>query len=204
MTDLVVYAVDPAVYDAQPFLRWDTNELMSMADFTGKTVIDVGAGTGRLTLPVAEKASTVFAVEPVANLRAYLKKKAHARGLENIYPVDGLITEIPFPEGTADVTMGGHVFGDNLNAEYTELLRVTKVGGKIILCPGNADTDNETHAFLIARGYEWSRFEEPHEGWKRKYWRRVEKKRVLLIYASDRRALLLVRLIRHLFMIAAS
>jgi SAM-dependent methyltransferase len=173
MTDLVVYAVDPAVYDAQPFLGWDTDELLSVTDFTGKTVIDVGAGTGRLGLAVAGQARTVFAVEPVANLRAYLKKKARAMGLHNVYAVDGLITEIPFPEQTADVTMGGHVFGDDRDAEYQELVRVTKVGGLIILCPGNNDQDNETHDFLVARGFEWSRFEEPRDGWKRKYWRRV-------------------------------
>ena len=173
MTDLVVYAVDPSVYDAQPFLGWDTNELMSLTDFAGKTVIDVGAGTGRLALAVAEKASTVFAVEPVANLRAYLTKKARAKGLQNVYPVDGLITDIPFPEQTADVTMGGHVFGDDLDAEFRELVRVTKVGGMIVLCPGNNDQDNETHDFLVTRGFGWSRFEEPRDGWKRKYWRKV-------------------------------
>jgi ubiquinone/menaquinone biosynthesis C-methylase UbiE len=173
MTDLVVYAVDPAVYDAQPFLGWDTNELMSLVDFSGKTVIDVGAGTGRLALAVAGKATTVFAVEPVANLRAYLKKQARAKGLQNVYAVDGLITDIPFPEETADVTMAGHVFGDDLDAEYQELVRVTRVGGMIILCPGNNDTDNDAHGFLVARGFEWSRLEEPRDGWKRKYWRRV-------------------------------
>jgi len=173
MTDLVVYAVDPGVYDAQPFLGWETNELLSLTDFADKTVIDVGAGTGRLALAVADQARTVFAVEPVANLRAYLKKKARAQGLRNVYAVDGLITEIPFPEQTADVTMGGHVFGDDRDAEYQELVRVTKVGGMIILCPGNSDQDNEAHDLLVARGFEWSRFEEPRDGWKRKYWKRV-------------------------------
>jgi 2-polyprenyl-3-methyl-5-hydroxy-6-metoxy-1,4-benzoquinol methylase len=100
MTDLIVYVVDPAVYDAQPFLGWDTGELLSLADFSGKTVIDVGAGTGRLTLPVAETALAVYAVEPVENLRRYIKEKARARGLQNVYPVDGLLMEIPFHDGT--------------------------------------------------------------------------------------------------------
>jgi ubiquinone/menaquinone biosynthesis C-methylase UbiE len=144
-----------------------------MLDFTGATVIDVGAGTWRLSLLVAAQAKTVFAVEPVANLRAYLKQKAQAKGFRNVYPVDGLITSLPFPEQFADVTMGGHVFGEDLEAEYQELLRVTKVGGMIILCPGNNDTDNDAHRFLVDQGFNWSRFEEPQDGWKRKYWRRV-------------------------------
>lgn len=175
MTDLMIYAVDPAVYDAQPFLDWDPNELLCLADFTGKTVIDIGAGTGKLTLLAAERANVVFAVEPVANLRNYLKQKAKSRDLRNVYPVDGLITDIPFPPEFADITMAGHVFGEYLEREYQELQRVTKPGGMVILCPGNNDLDNATHKYLISHGFEWSRFEEPRDGMKRKYWKVVNR-----------------------------
>jgi SAM-dependent methyltransferase len=171
MTDLMIYAVDPSVYDAQPFLNWDPNELLSLADFTGKTVIDIGAGTGKLTLLAAERANVVFAVEPVTNLRHYLRRKAKSRNLNNIYPVDGLITDIPFPPAFADITMAGHVFGEVLETEYQELQRVTKSGGRIILCPGNNDLDNDAHKFLVSHRFEWSRFEEPRDGMKRKYWK---------------------------------
>jgi SAM-dependent methyltransferase len=173
MTDLLIYAVAPSVYDAQPFLNWDSDELLSLADFTGKTVIDVGAGTGKLTLLVAEQAEAVFAVDPVANLRNYLKQKARARNLQNVYPVDGLITDIPFPPQFADITMAGHVFGEYLEREYEEMRRVTKSGGMIILCPGNNDLDNETHQFLVSHGFAWSRFEQPRDGMKRKYWKEL-------------------------------
>ena len=171
MEDLLVYALDPAVYDVQPFLQWDSAELTGLVDFNGKTVIDVGAGTGRLALAVAGQASAVFAVEPVANLRKYLKEQARTCGLNNVFPSDGLITEIPFPDHFADVTMGGHVFGDTLEAEYSELARVTKPGGVIILCPGNNDVDNEVHRFLVERGFEWTVFIEPPADRKRKYWK---------------------------------
>jgi ubiquinone/menaquinone biosynthesis C-methylase UbiE len=116
-------------------------------------------------------ADTVFAIEPVNNLRSYLKHKAFKKGFNNIYPVDGLITDIPFPDNYADITMGGHVFGDSPDLENKELIRVTKLGGMIILCPGNSDKDNEVHDFLISKGFQWSRFEEPRDGWKRKYWK---------------------------------
>lgn len=174
MNDLVVYALDPPVYDCQPFLGWDSRELLSLADFNGKTVIDVGAGTGRLALTVAPQARAVFAVEPVENLRRHLKAKATALGLRNVFPADGLITDIPFPDQFADICLAGHVFGENPQAEYLELARVTRPGGMLILCPGNTDRDNDTHVFLTARGFLWSRFEEPHDGWKRKYWLKLE------------------------------
>lgn len=170
--DLLVYVHDPALYDAQPFLDWDSNELLSLVDFEGKTVIDIGAGTGRLTF-LAANAYAVFPVEPVENLRRYIRQKAHERNLHNIFPVDGLITRIPFPDGFADVTMGGHVFGDDPERESAELQRVTRPGGMIILCPGSGDRDDDVHQFLVRAGYDWSRFEEPRDGWKRKYWKKV-------------------------------
>jgi len=171
INDLLVYVIDPTIYDSQPFLGWDSNELTSLVDFRGKTVLDIGAGTGRLTFVAAEKAEMVFAIEPVANLRYYLKEKAREKGLANIYPVDGLITQIPFPNNFADVSIGGHVFGENPEEEYREMARVTRDGGEIILCPGNNDLDNTTHHFLVSAGFRWSRFEEPGAGMKRKYWK---------------------------------
>jgi SAM-dependent methyltransferase len=171
INDLVVYAIDPAIYDAQPFLNWDSDELTSLVDFTGKTVIDVGAGTGRLALIAAPTAHAVFAVEPVGNLRHYLKEKARQQGFHNVFPVDGLITDIPFPDEFADICMGGHVFGDQPEAEYAEMARVTRNGGLIILCPGNNDKDEGWHQFLVEQGFQWYRFEEPGDGVKRKYWK---------------------------------
>ncbi len=171
--DLLVYALDPSVYDAQPFLGWDSEELLALVDLAGRTVLDVGSGTGRLALVAAEAgAKHVFAVEPVANLRRYLLQKARARGLANVHPADGIITDIPFPDGHADVTLAGHVFGDDPPAELRELSRVTRGDGMVILCPGNNDVDNDAHAFLVEQGFSWSRFEEPSDGTKRKYWRR--------------------------------
>jgi hypothetical protein len=173
LKDLLVYALDPAIYDRLPFLGWDSAELTGLVDFSGKTVIDVGAGTGRQTFVAAEKAAAVFPVEPVGNLRRYIREKARRLGCANVFPVDGLITAIPFPAGFADVTMSGHVYGDAPEAELAELERVTKPGGMVILIPGNNDVDNAAHRCLVAHAYDWSRFEEPGDGVKRKYWKRL-------------------------------
>lgn len=173
INDWLVYVIAPQMYDYQPFLKWDDQELTSLVDFVGKIVLDIGSGTGRLAFLAAQNAFAVYPVEPVANLRLYIKAKANDLGLNNIYPVDGLITDIPFHDNFADITLGGHVFGDNSEEERRELERVTKLGGMVILCPGNNDKDNLAHKVLTTNGYSWSRFEEPEDGWKREYWKTI-------------------------------
>lgn len=171
--DFLVYALEPEIYASQPFLGWDSAELTDLVDFAGKTVIDVGAGTGRQTFVAAPAAAAVFAVEPVENLRHYLRKESDRRGLGNVYPVDGLITEIPFPDDFADVVMGGHVFGDDPEAELAELERVARPGAMIILIPGSADRDTTEHRALVSAGFAWARFDQPGDGLKRKYWKEM-------------------------------
>lgn len=174
INDLLVYVLDPAIYDRLPFLGWDSEELSGLVDFQDALVVDVGAGTGRLTFVAAQQgAHAVFAVEPVENLRRYVKEKARGKNCPNVFPADGLITEIPFPDQFFDVCMAGHVFGEDPEREHTEMVRVTKKGGMVILCPGNNDKDEGWHDFLVEKGFAWGRFVEPTDGWKRKYWKHV-------------------------------
>jgi SAM-dependent methyltransferase len=140
INDLVVYVVDPSIYDAQPFLNWGPDELRQRVDFTGKTVIDIGSGTGKLAFIAAESATVVYAIEPVGNLRCYIKQKACSPNFTNVFPMDGLITDLPLPAGFADITMGGHVFGDHPELEYNEMKRTTIPGGMLILCPGSSQS----------------------------------------------------------------
>ena len=174
INDWLVYVVDPEIYDRQPFLNWDTRELTELVDFSDKVIADIGAGTGRLALAVAPFARYVFAIEPIGNLRSYLKEKAQQAGSRNVYVSDGLATEIPFPNEYFDITMGGHVFGDAPVVEIRELERVTRFGGHVILCPGNPDVDNAAHQVLVERQYNWACFEEPKSGMVRKYWKELK------------------------------
>ncbi|MDW7755335.1 MAG: class I SAM-dependent methyltransferase [Brevefilum sp.] len=176
MHDWLIYVLDPAKYDELAFLGWDDRSLLEMADFEDKIVLDIGSGTGRLAFTVAPLARTVYAVEPVANLRRYLYEKREQLGAENLYPLDGSITQIPLADDFADILMAGHVFGDDFEAEYAEMTRVVRNGGMILLHPGtNAKGDDPAHNFLIEKGFDFDIFEEPVDGLKRKYWKTIHK-----------------------------
>ena len=174
--DWLIYILDPHSYDKLKFLDWDDGSLLSMADFTNKVVLDIGSGTGRLAFTVAPQARVVYAVEPVANLRRFIRDKCTRMGLDNVYPIDGTLMQIPFEEGFADILMAGHVFGEDFEAEYHEMRRVVRDSGQILLHPGtNAGREDDAHRFLIAQGFDFDTFEEPTDGLKRKYWQTVHK-----------------------------
>jgi len=171
INDWIVYLVDPEIYAGLKFMSWDPKALSSITDFSGKRVIDVGSGTGKQAFIAAELAQAVYCVEPVTRLRQYLISKAESLGLRNVFVTDGLITQIPFEDGFSDITMGGHVFGDEMEKEYTEMNRVTRPGGMIVFCPGSNSQEGPIHDFLKDAGFHWDEFEEPGEGIKRKYWK---------------------------------
>ena len=64
-----------------------------LADLVGldrsSTVIDIGCGTGQLTIPLAERAGTVIAVDPLAEMLEAGRARAMAQGLTNIRWLQG-------------------------------------------------------------------------------------------------------------------
>ncbi|MDR1001432.1 MAG: class I SAM-dependent methyltransferase [Clostridiales bacterium] len=153
--DFTIYTTPESMADNCDFIRgWSKERLYALTDLTGKTVLDVGAGSGRLTFAAAEKAAWVYASEPVGTLREFMREKIISDGIHNVRVLDGLVTELPFPDNTFDVVMSGHVIGDDWDAEVAELTRVCKPGGWLIDCPGDSERDMTPSAELTARGWE--------------------------------------------------
>ncbi|MBN2238300.1 MAG: class I SAM-dependent methyltransferase [Dehalococcoidales bacterium] len=176
IADLLVYNKCPEAYDRLDFHDWDFAEITSITSLDGKIVLDVGAGTGRVTMEAALTAGQVYSVEPVARLRKFIRDKAAEKGLTNVHVVDGFLHAIPFPDGFADVLLTSHALGWDLENELKEFERVTRQGGWIIHCPGteeNSQKNEYGHSRLISDdwNYQFSRYRES-DGMKRKYWKR--------------------------------
>ncbi len=176
IADLLVYNKCPESYDALEFHNWDFHEITTITSLDQKVVIDGGAGTGRVTLEAAQTAQHVFAVEPVARLRQFIREKASKASLSNVFVIDGFLHAIPLPDGFADVLITSHALGWQLEDELGEFERMVKKGGFIIHCPGTAEVaaEEDQHSRLVSPDwrYEFLKYRES-DGWKRKYWKQL-------------------------------
>ena len=153
--DFVVYTTPEVMAEKCDFIRgWSKERLFELAELTDKTVLDVGAGSGRLTFAAAEEAAWVYASEPVGTLREFMLDKIAHEGIKNVRVLDGLVTELPFPDDTFDIVMSGHVVGDDWDAELAEITRVCKSGGWLLDCPGDSERDLKPKPELTSRGWE--------------------------------------------------
>lgn len=153
--DFVTYTTPEVMDEKCDFIyAWDKERLFELADFSGKRVLDVGSGSGRLAFAAAERASEVYASEPVDSLREYLRDKIKREGIRNVRVVDGMADSLPYPDDTFDIVMSGHVVGDDYEGELAEIFRVVKSGGWVLDCPGEEGRQFEPDRELLRRGFE--------------------------------------------------
>lgn len=126
-------------------------------------VVEVGAGTGKLTRAIAALGVRVVAVEPDPRMLAVL----HEQGLEG---VEGSAETIPVGEGEADAVLAGsalHWF--DLDAALPEFRRVLRPGGRLAFGWNHRDERQPTIAAMSEVIYE-SRPSRQTSGWRRRDW----------------------------------
>ncbi len=90
-------------------------------------VLEVGAGSGRLTVNLVASARSLIAVEPVARLRAILQQR-----LPGITILDAVAENLPVADGWADLTIACAIPGPD-PAAVLEMERCTSQGGTVAL-----------------------------------------------------------------------
>jgi SAM-dependent methyltransferase len=118
--------------------------LRGIADFTGATVVELGAGTGRVTKMLAAKAGRVLAFDrsrPMLDVAArYLAEEL--KSTVRLAEADN--RSVPLPDGAADIVVEGWSFGHTvMDADdgwraaaegiIGEALRLLRPGGTAIL-----------------------------------------------------------------------
>jgi hypothetical protein len=132
IADLIIYNKNPEIYDRNTEIHWDISEISSITPLEGFTVADVGAGSGRIAFLVAPFAQTVFAVEPLASFRSFMKEKAVIQRVNNLFVMDGTLDSIPLPDNSLDILITSNAIGWNLDQELKEIERVVKPEGHAI------------------------------------------------------------------------
>ena len=104
----------------------------------GLTILDVGAGTGFLTVELAQRCgptSTVIAVDPWQAALARLRRKVAYLELRNVRVLEQDAATIDLPEASVDVivsNLGVNNF-ENADAVLQACFRVAKPGARILL-----------------------------------------------------------------------
>jgi SAM-dependent methyltransferase len=107
----------------------------------GRTVLDLGAGTGKLTRALLETGARVIAIEPGDAMRAELERTAP--GAEALR---GSAEDIPLPEASVDAIAVGQAFHwFRHDVAIPELHRVLRAGGGVALVWNTRDPDDLLH-----------------------------------------------------------
>ena len=154
----LLYRLEPELYDRLASAeRLHPGVIEWLPDKLGR-IVEVGAGTGRLTLHLVHRAREVVAIEPAAPMREILKRKlATAAPTRSVHVTHGFFDDLPVADACADVVVAcsaltpapGHGGGVGL----AEMERVCAPGGCVVIV-----WPNEVE-WLASRGYEYVRFD---------------------------------------------
>jgi SAM-dependent methyltransferase len=123
-------------------------------------IVEVGAGTGRLTMQLIDRARLVVAVEPAAPLRRILTRKlAAAEHGGRVRVTHGFFDQLPLPDDYADIVVACSALtpeaGHGGEVGLGEMERACRPGGRVVIIwPNHLE-------WLASRGYEYACFPGP-------------------------------------------
>ena len=116
-------------------IRWElivASELKS-----SDRVLDLGAGTGFITLPIALKTNEVVAVDVSEKMIDALQRKAAEQRILNVTSVVMDLTELSFPDASFDVVVSSyalhHLRDDDKEQLIVSCQRWLRPGGRIVI-----------------------------------------------------------------------
>ncbi len=102
----------------------------------GDEVLDVGAGTGLLTLALAPRVGRIWALDVSSAMCQHLRGEVAALGLENVDTIESNATSVPLPSESVDLVVSNYCFHHLRDADkekaLAELRRVLRPGGRLV------------------------------------------------------------------------
>jgi SAM-dependent methyltransferase len=156
----LLYRLEPQLYDRLATAERLHPDVVAWLPGTVDRIVEVAAGTGRLTLELLDRGRDVVAVEPAAPLRQILLRKLrHAANGGRARVIQGFFDALPLPADVADLVVACSAFTPSPahggDAGLSEMERVCRPGGCVaIIWPNNFD-------WLADRGYQYVSFGGP-------------------------------------------
>lgn len=100
-------------------------------------VLDIGAGTGLLTLAVAGEVVQVSALDISPEMCRHLQNELVRRSITNVEVLVGTASELPLTDGSIDVILSNycyhHLRDDDKRLALSEAARVLRPGGRVVI-----------------------------------------------------------------------
>jgi ubiquinone/menaquinone biosynthesis C-methylase UbiE len=148
------FSTDMAVYErGRPSYPDDVIEWLveGLGIGAGRRVVDLAAGTGKLTRLLAPTGADITAVEPSAAMRAEL-----GRNLPGVPILDGTAEAMPFADASVDVVTVGQAFHwFDVPRATAEISRVLARGGGLGFVWNERDVDAEPWVAELSRLIRW-------------------------------------------------
>ena len=158
----LLYRLEPELYERMATAERLHPGIVNWLPRAADRIVEVGAGSGRLTLELINRGREVVAIEPAAGLRQILERKlAQARHGCRARVRPGFFDDLPVPSGFADLVIACSVLtpapGHGGDVGLAEMERACRPGGCVaIIWPNNI-------SWLEAHNYQYESFAGPME-----------------------------------------